>query len=181
MSKFRARLHYDWILYVLVPVVTIPAWIFSFRTLHQLKPEEKVSMFFAGTIKDYSIKEDSVFFLETSGMLGLEIASCDPTDSIFQDKFELVGLHGSDVVCLPLSIAEKTYCKEAFIEVSSNVYDLYNQEGVNYGFKLAKNHAEKYFDFLDEDYYLFITQTSVYSETSKNNAYNFIDWINNYA
>ena len=182
MNKtFKARLSYDWIYYVSVVILSIVIWMAAFSLYHMPKNYEKLTIFFAGNVIDYSFEDDAKAHLEDKGVLQVEIASCATDSFAFENKYNVVGLNNSDLVLVPISISNKTACSLTFVEINDN-YDCsyFTQENKNYGIVVKKDLLSKYFTFNDEDYVVMINGGSVNAGDITTNAYDLVKWMVGY-
>ena len=147
-GKFLSRLHYDWIKYVAVTIVAVILWYFIFTLFNAPAPTETINVFFAGKVKDYSVKKIALGEMKTYGVRAIEITSCEPNDNAFKTKYSVVALNGSDVVIVPESVASETDCAATFTEIADE--NAYSQGGKGYGRYLtdeAKEALSAYFSF----------------------------------
>ena len=183
-SSFRTRFYYDWVLYVAVVVVAVVVWYLAFGLFNAPAPTETIDVFFAGTVKDYSIAEQGQKAMETSGVKLVEIISCSPSDEVFSTKYSVVGVNACDVVVVPVSVADKTDCKNTFLKLEG-FSDTYLQEGEAYGVILSettRSALSAYFDFGAEDYVVFVVASSknAVGDALAGNATAFLRWLVSY-
>ena len=144
-----------------------------FRIYHEPKNNEKIMIFYAGDVVDYKIEKDGLI----EGLKKIELSSINPSMKTFKQKYELVGLNNSDIVIIPISIANNTACSESFkeLEVYSN-HEMYIQESHNYGIILNESDRDRlssYFTFTSEEYVLLI------NDNNKEITISFIKWLLN--
>ncbi|GEM_PF-5407858 len=178
---FKETFSSEWIKYVAVVILSILIMTAAFGLYHAPKEQEKIDLFFAGKVKDYSFEKSAKMSVE--GIKKVEISSSDPKDNTFHHKYSVVGLNGADVVLVPLSIAEKTECKTAFYPLSE-VEDPYLQEGQAYGAFLpdqAKEALSRYFLFGEERYVVFVVASSVNAGRLSDRAIDFAKWLVRYV
>jgi len=181
MNKLKKTLAYDWIIYVLVVVISIFSWTMIFKIKHLPKKYESITIFYSGVVLDYSFEEE---VKEKLDIKKVEIASSNPSDTTFTNKYSIVGLNNADVVLVEEEIASKTDCSLSFKELDNNYNRTYfTQENKHYGIRLSKEDKEllgKYFYFLDKDYVLMIAEGSVNSGELTTNSYKLVQWMVNY-
>ncbi len=173
MNKVKNSIEYDWIYYLIGIVFSVIFWIFMFRIYHEPKSNEKIMIFYAGEIRDYKLEKDGL----TDGVKKIEISSINPSMNTFKQKYEVVGLNNSDVVIVPISIANDTACSESFKELDNyTTHTMYVQESKNYGIILSDSDKERlsvYFEFASGEYVVLI------KDNDKEIVNDFIKWLLN--
>lgn len=173
MNKVKNSIEYDWIYYLIGAVFSIIFWILMFRIYHEPKNNEKIMIFYAGEIKDYKLEKDGL----NDGIKRIELSSINPSMKTFKQKYELVGLNNSDIVIVPISIANDTACSLTFKELTSfSAHSMYTQESKNYGIVLNDSDKERlslYFEFTSEEYVILI------KDNNKEIVVDFIKWLIN--
>lgn len=165
------NLQYNWILYLAVIVIAILWWSLAFQSFHAPTAEERVSVFFAGDTIDYSLADS---LQQIYDIRLVEIHSCNPNATEFATKFSVVGLNSCNIIILPKTIAEKTYCAESFVDLrelglpTQNAYlqndlsDANNPVPVPFGIYLDNQLLSKHFSIqADCDYYLFVAGSAL--------------------
>ena len=181
MNRFKASLQSEWLKYVIVIMLSCTVWLFAFGLYHAPKTYEKIDLFFAGTVRDYTFEKVAADVFPD--IRQVNIASSDPNANTFAHKYELVAFNGSDVVIVPESIAAQTYCAESFIEMPS-MGEMYYQESVAYGVYIPSESVQalgKYFDFKEERYVVLIPGSSANAGLLTENAYTFVEWLVHYV
>ena len=181
-KRFKDTFSSEWVKYVVVIVLSVAIWIAAFGLYHAPKPYEKIELFFAGKVKDYSfsgVAEKSI-----DGIKKVEISSIAPSAGIqFDKKYEVVGLNGCDVVLVPLSVAEKTDCKGSFLPLEG-MGESFEQGGEAYGVFLPDSAIvalSRYFEFGEERYVAFVVASSVNAGKASDHAIVFVKWLVEYV
>ncbi|MBP5405166.1 MAG: hypothetical protein J6Y74_04390 [Clostridia bacterium] len=180
-ARFKASLREEWLKYLIVAVLSVALWSMAFGLYHAPRSDEKIEVFFAGTVKDRSFEKVAAGAF--SELRKVEIASADPSANTFAHKYELVAFNGSDVVILPESVAQGTYCKDSYLE-QEPCGEMFYQEGVAYGVYLpsaAKEALGAYFDFGEERYVVLIPGSSVNAGVLTDHAFAFEKWLVGYV
>ena len=180
-SYFKRTFSSEWIKYVVVIVLSVAIWVAAFGLYHAPKEYEKIEIFFAGKVKDYSF--DKVAVKSSEKIKKVEITSCSPSENTFYHKYSVVGLNGGDVVLVPASVADKTDCKGTFAPLSG-IGEPYEQEGEAFGVYLPDHAIEalsRYFEFGEERYVAFVVASSVNAGKLTDNAIAFVQWLVEYV
>ena len=184
-KKFKTRLYYDWVLYLLVAAFAAAMWYFAFGLFNAPAPTETVRIFFAGKVLDYSIEKEAVEKMSVSGVRLVEINSCPTSDAMFYTKYQTVGLNGCDVVIAPESVIDDTDCNDSFV-ILEGFENEYLRDGKAYGVILEKSvltALSGHFSFTDEPYVVLITASSVNGgkDALTDNAVVFLRWLVSYG
>lgn len=180
ISKYKDSIRIS----ILLCIVASLLWIFAFNMLHYPKDYESLYLFYAGSVKDYQINNLMRENLCDESLRNCEIVSANPSDSVFETKYNLVCFNKCDIAILPIDIIKQTACSTCFIELSNN-YGLseFKQEDTTYGLYLSDkmiNAFSKYLNFSSKEYVLAICQNSVNYGELTSNAYSLIEWMVNY-
>ena len=181
MNRWRLSLRSEWLKYLIVIVLSVGIWAFAFGMYHAPRAYEKISLFFAGNVKNYMF--ENLAEERFGDLRQVSIVSSDPADKTFVHKYELVAFNDSDVVIVPESIAAQTYCEESFIEMTVEG-ELYYQEGIAYGVYLpasAQTALGEYFAFTEERYVVMIPGSSVNGGYLTDHAIAFTEWLTHYV
>ena len=177
-KRFREILPSEWVKYVVVVILSVALWIWAFGLYHAPKKTEKIQLFFAGDVTDFSFEKVAADAFEE--LKSVEISYADPSLGVaFEQKYSKVALSVSDVVLVPESIAEQTECKRAFA-VIEGIGESFIQEEVAYGVYLsdeAKLRLGKYFKFREERYVAFAPAASVNAGKKTDHSIQFIEWL----
>lgn len=182
------RSSYDVPFYILVVFLSIIVWTASFNLLHYPKSNECVYLFYAGTVKDYSIESEFKDSVESKELRKVSIMSCDTSINAFETKYQAMGLSKCDLCLVPYSVMETTYCEDSYLPISSysvNVpenEELFIQEEVSYGIvinDITRAKLSNYFNLTEEDYVLGICASSVNAGEATTFAYDMLMWILN--
>ena len=190
MERFKSSLRSEWLKYLIVAVLSVAIWVFAFGMYHAPQAYEKISVFFAGTVKDYTFERMAANAFDS--LRKVEIASADPNANTFAHKYELVAFNGSDVVILPESIAAGTLCNGSFVEqepcgemfTQAEMDADGNEIEVAYGVYLpeaALAALGKYFAFGEERYVVLIPGSSLNAGTLTRHAFEFEEWLVSYV
>ncbi len=180
-SYFKQSLSSEWVKYLVVIVLSVAIWVAAFGLYHAPKEYEKIEIFFAGTVKDYSFEKDAA--KSSSEIKKVELTSCSPSENTFYHKYSVVGLNGGDIVLVPLSIAEKTDCAATFLPLNG-IGESYSQGDASYGVFLpdsAISALSRYFKFGDERYVAFVVASSVNAGKLTDHAITFVKWLVEYV
>jgi len=190
MERFKASLRVEWFKYLIVIELSVAIWVFAFGAYHAPRSNEKIEVFFAGTVKDYTFEK--VAQENFTELRSVQIASADPNANTFAHKYELVAFNACDVVILPESIASATLCKGSFIE-QQPCGEMFTQtemgtDGVEheviYGVYLPEKAViglGKYFEFTSERYVVLIPGSSLNAGGLTENAFLFERWLVEYV
>ena len=183
-KSFKERFSYEWILYLLVLVISISGWTAIYGIYHSPKNYEKIDIFFAGVINDYSFENEALKYLANTSLIEINISSSNTNDTSFNTKYNVVGLNNSDIVFIPKSIASKTKCEETFNEIDESYnQEFFIQEDKKYGIIIkndVKEKLNKYFNFTSEEYVILFNEISVNCGKITNNSYDLVKWMVNY-
>lgn len=177
-EKFRSTLPSEWVKYLVVVILSVALWVWGFGLYHAPKDTEKIELFFAGEVKNYSFETDAANAFEE--LKTVSISTAYPwMESTFQQKYSLVGLTASDVVIVPESVAKDTECAGAFVPLEG-LGEAFVQKGIAYGVYLSDAVIEKlsrYFVFREERYVAFAAGSSVNSGKETDLSIRFIEWL----
>lgn len=185
MKRLSNSLPYSWYWYFIVVIVACALWTVLFQVYHAPTAEESMYVFFAGNVVDDSFKNDVQTLLADDGVILVNVSSINPNDRAFYTKYNAMGLNNSNVVIVPQSVAESTLCEGSFVELTDNYgCQTFVQEGVTYGLYLSdqvKTELLKYFEFSQERYVVFVSDTSVnsQSDTVAVNSLKLVRWLVN--
>lgn len=186
-KRFLTRLAYDWIIYLLVAILSVFAWSFAFRVYHSPKPYESLYIFVGADVKDRSFESLAKSVLSSDGVELVEVRSAQPNDVVFSQKYGVVGLNNCDVVIVPQSVASSTHCEAYFVEwhISCGLSE-FSQQSKPYGVVLEneqKAKLSKYFEFTEENYVVAIPSSSVNSgeDALTDNSVKFVQWLVGYV
>ena len=84
-KRFKDTFSSEWVKYVVVIVLSVAIWIAAFGLYHAPKPYEKIELFFAGKVKDYSFS--GVAEKSFDGIKKVEISSIGPSENTFYHKY----------------------------------------------------------------------------------------------
>lgn len=190
MERFKASLRTEWFKYLIVAVLSVVVWVFAFGMYHAPQAYEKISVFFAGNVKDYSFEKVAADAFEE--LRKVELSSADPNANTFAHKYELVAFNGSDIVILPESVAAGTLCNGSFV-VQEPCGEMFTQTEkdinggdveVAYGVYLPEEALAalgKYFTFGNERYVVLIPGSSLNAGTLTRHAFDFEKWLVGYV
>lgn len=177
-KRFRETISSEWIKYLIVLILSIALWFWVFGLYHAPKDTEKIELFFAGEVKDYSFEDKAC--AEFDYLKSVSISAAYPwTGNSFEQKYSLVALTASDVVIVPEEVAKETECKRAFVELSG-LGEPFVQEDVAYGVYLSEEAKQKlapYFGFDYERYVVFAVAASMNSGQVTDHSIQFIEWL----
>ncbi len=166
----NVNLQYNWIWYLAVVLIAILWWSLAFQMFHSPTSQDRVSIFFGGDIKDYSLADT---LEQTYDIRLVEIRSCNPNATQFTTKYSVVGLNSSNIIIVSKSVAEKTYCAESFVALqdlglhTKNAFvqaDSTDDNSIEiaYGILLDNQFLSQFFALeSDVEYYLFVGGTSL--------------------
>ena len=178
-KRFLDSLPSDWVKYLVVIIVSVLLWVWVFGLYHAPKDSEKLEVFYAGVVKDYTFEEVAADALP--GVKTVSVSSAYPwTGNSFEQKYSLVALTASDVVIVPEEVAVETECKRAFEPIEGIAGKAFVQEGVQYGVYLseeAKQALGAYLEFEYDEYVVFAVAASMNSGQVTDHSFKLIEWL----
>ena len=104
--------------------------------------------------------------------------SSKPTDATYNSKLTVAGYNSADVLIIPASKLDSVVVSAFALDLKDELvnsfyqgYDLYKQEGINYGVKINKEKVASYMTLPDEECYLLLNGKSAnLGDYSKNPA-----------
>ena len=182
IDKFRASLPSEWVKYVVVLILSVALWVWAFGMFHAPSDIEKIEVFFAGEVKNYSFEKDAADAFDSLKSVQLRAVSPQMGTS-FNQKYTMVGLASSDVVIVPESVAEKTDCASVFLPLQGFGESFCQGEGENtvaYGVYLSDAviaRLSPYFVFEEGRYVVFAVASSVNAGKITDHSIRFIEWL----
>ena len=164
-----------------------------FNLFHAPKSSESIYIFFAGKVRDYSLETRSISEIADEGVKLCEISSALPADTVFPEKYRVVGLIGSNILIVPLETAEQTalagtefekFCGGAELPGKlSDSLEFFVRDGKNAGVFIdgaLKEKLDPYFEFEERQKYVMMVSYAGFEGQRGSEGYAvaaFIEWL----
>ena len=164
----KATFKYTWPLYIVSAVVIGLGLNFIFSVTHRTPAYKTLTIFVSGEVTDNKkLRTDMLSKFKEKEIKSFSCISSKPTDATYNSKLTVAGYNSADVLIIPASKLDSVVVSAFAIDLKDELvnsfyqgYDLYKQEGINYGVKINKEKVASYMTLPDEECYLLLNGKS---------------------
>ena len=168
-KRIKATFKYTWPLYIVSAVVIGLGLNFIFSVTHRTPAYKTLTIFVSGEVTDNKkLRTDMLSKFKEKEIKSFSCISSKPTDATYNSKLTVAGYNSADVLIIPASKLDSVVVSAFAIDLKDELvnsfyrgYDLYKQEGINYGVKINKEKVASYMTLPDEECYLLLNGKSV--------------------
>ena len=168
-KHIKATFKYTWPLYIVSAVVIGLGLNFIFSVTHRTPAYKTLTIFVSGEVTDNKkLRTDMLSKFKEKEIKSFSCISSKPTDATYNSKLTVAGYNSADVLIIPASKLDSVVVSAFAIDLKDELvnsfyqgYDLYKQEGINYGVKINKEKVASYMTLPDEECYLLLNGKSV--------------------
>ena len=167
-KRIKATFKYTWPLYIVSAVVIGLGLNFIFSVTHRTPAYKTLTIFVSGEVTDNKkLRTDMLSKFKEKEIKSFSCISSKPTDATYNSKLTVAGYNSADVLIIPVSKLDSVVVSAFAIDLKDELvnsfyqgYDLYKQEGINYGVKINKEKVASYMTLPDEECYLLLNGKS---------------------
>ena len=167
-KRIKATFKYTWPLYIVSAVVIGLGLNFIFSVTHRTPAYKTLTIFVSGEVTDNKkLRTDMLSKFKEKEIKSFSCISSKPTDATYNSKLTVAGYNSADVLIIPASKLDSVVVSAFAIDLKDELvnsfyqgYDLYKQEGINYGVKINKEKVASYMTLPDEECYLLLNGKS---------------------
>ena len=167
-KRIKATFKYTWPLYIVSAVVIALGLNFIFSVTHRTPAYKTLTIFVSGEVTDNKkLRTDMLSKFKEKEIKSFSCISSKPTDATYNSKLTVAGYNSADVLIIPASKLDSVVVSAFAIDLKDELvnsfyqgYDLYKQEGINYGVKINKEKVASYMTLPDEECYLLLNGKS---------------------
>ena len=167
-KRIKATFKYTWPLYIVSAVVIALGLNFIFSVTHRTPAYKTLTIFVSGEVTDNKkLRTDMLSKFKEKEIKSFSCISSKPTDATYNSKLTVAGYNSADVLIIPASKLDSVVVSAFAIDLKDELvnsfyqgYDLYKQEGINYGVKIDKEKVASYMTLPEEDCYLLLNGKS---------------------
>lgn len=167
-KRIKATFKYTWPLYIVSAVVIGLGLNFIFSVTHRTPAYKTLTIFVSGEVTDNKkLRNDMLSTFKDKEIKSFSCISSKPTDATYNSKLTVAGYNSADVLIIPVSKLDSVVVSAFALDLKDELvnsfyqgYDLYKQEGINYGVKINKEKVASYMTLPDEECYLLLNGKS---------------------
>lgn len=167
-KRIKATFKYTWPLYIVSAVVIGLGLNFIFSVTHRTPAYKTLTIFVSGEVTDNKkLRTDMLSKFKEKEIKSFSCISSKPTDATYNSKLTVAGYNSADVLIIPASKLDSVVVSAFALDLKDELvnsfyqgYDLYKQEGINYGVRINKEKVASYMTLPDEECYLLLNGKS---------------------
>ena len=167
-KRIKSVLKYTWPFYLLAAVIIVPSMYFIFGITHRTPAYKTMTIFVSGEMKDVKkCRSDLIDKYKENELKTVSFIDSIPGTANYNQKLSVAGYNTSDILIITKSKLDDVSASAFALEINEEIvneyyagYELYAQDGVNYGIKINKDKVSEYFYLPVEDCYLVLNGKS---------------------